>query len=122
MDARIALASVFGVAALASAACAEPMTASEIQAALVGQELCTARSGGLISELIFCFTYNRDGTFKLKKADTGEITNWNFDKDQICLFKVSNPKEKSCAAYERVSDKRFKVNGKDTVCLGPCED
>jgi hypothetical protein len=107
---------------LSEPAFAAPMTASEIRATLIGRELCTPRSGGLISELTFCFTYQPDGTFKFARADSGQAALWAFDKDQVCLFKASNPKEKSCASFERESDKRFTVNGKDHVCLGACED
>ena len=107
---------------IAGPAFATPMTASEIRATLIGPVLCTPRTGGLISELMFCFIYQPDGTFKFARADRGQAALWAFDKDQVCLFKASNPKERSCASFERESDKRFTVNGKDHVCLGACED
>ena len=103
-------------------ALAAQMTAAEIRASLIGRELCTPKSGGLFADMTFCFTYGSDGTFKFRQADAGEAANWAFDKDQICLFKLSNPKDKSCASIERSGGKRFKVNGKDDVCLGACED
>ena len=111
-----------GLCMLASVAEAAPMTASEITATLIGRELCTPKSGGLFADLTFCFIYGKDGAFKFAKADPGEPAIWAFDKDQLCLFKASNPKEKSCASFEREGDKRFKVNGKDHVCIGVCED
>lgn len=101
---------------------AAQMTASEIRASLIGHELCTPKSGGLFADMTFCFTYGSDGTFKFRQSDAGEAANWAFEKDQICLFKSSSPKDKSCASFERTSGKRFKVNGKDDVCLGACED
>ena len=107
---------------LAPRAEAAQMTASEIQSAIIGRELCTPKSGGLFADMTFCFTYGRDGTFKFSKADPGEPALWAFDKDLVCLYKASNPKEKSCASFERAGDKRFKVNSKDSVCLGACED
>ena len=98
------------------------MSASEISAKLIGNELCTPKSGGLFADLVFCFTYRRDGTFHLRKDEPGEVVNWTFDNDRLCLFKVGTPKETSCANFEQFEDRRFRVNGKDVVCLGPCED
>jgi hypothetical protein len=120
MSGKLKLAALLSL--IAAPACAAPMTASEIRATLIGHELCTPRSGGLISELMFCFTYKPDGTFKFAKADPGQAALWAFDKDQVCLYKATNPKERSCASFERESDKRFTVNGKDHVCIGSCED
>lgn len=110
------------LAVVASPAFAASMTTAEMRNALIGRELCTARTGGLIADLTFCFTYGRDGSFKMLKADSGEVTNWVFDNDQICLFKVAKPKERSCASFERQSEKRFLVNGKEPVCVGSCEE
>ena len=107
---------------VAGPALAAPMTASEVRATLIGRELCTPKSGGLFADLTFCFTYGQDGSFKFARADAGEPALWAFDKDQVCLYKASNPKERSCASFEREGDKRFKVNGKDHICIGACED
>ena len=122
MPKRVGLGAAALLCGLSGPALADPMTAPEIRATLVGHELCTSKSGGLFADLEFCFTYGQDGSFKLRKADPGEVVNWVFDQDQICLFKVSSPKDRSCASFEKVGDRRFKVNGKDTVCLGACED
>ena len=109
-------------AAPAAPAAAAQMTSAEINATLIGRELCTPKSGGLFADMTFCFTYNKDGSFKFARADAGEPALWVIDRDQLCLFKASNPKERSCASFEREGERRFKVNGKEHVCLGACED
>ena len=110
------------LAASTGAAKAGAMTASDIQARLIGQELCTPKSGGLFADLVFCFTYRRDGTFHMKSDEPGDVVNWAFEADQLCLYKLASPKNRSCASFEPFGESRFRVNGKDTVCLGPCED
>ena len=105
-----------------AAADASGMSAAEIQAKLIGKELCTPKSGGLFADLVFCFTYQRDGTFHLRNEEAGENVNWMFDADQLCLFKIAAPEARSCVVFEQFGERRFHVNGKDTVCVGPCED
>jgi hypothetical protein len=110
------------LAATLSPARAAPLTASEINAEIVGRELCTPKSGGLFADLIFCFTYRRDGTFQLKPDNPSEPVGWVLDEDRLCLFKLKAPKDRSCATFERAAEHRFRVNGKDIVCVGPCAD
>lgn len=115
--------SAFGwLLCLVATANAGAMSAVEIRAKLIGKELCTPKSGGLFADLVFCFTYQRDGTFHLKKEEAGEVVNWAFEADRLCIFKIATPQNRSCAAFEQFEERRFRVNGKDTVCVGSCED
>ncbi len=122
MSDMLRIGAAFCVCGFAGHSFAAQMTGAEIRSSIIGHELCTPKSGGLFADLVFCFTYGRDGLFKFSKGDPGEATRWVFDNDQVCLFKASSPKDKSCASFERINDKRFKVNGKDNICLGACED